>query len=53
VEEADQLLLVDGEAVALGLLLEGLDHALLPVDESAVDVERDPLDVLRKRHRRA
>ena len=49
-EERDELVLVDREAVAVGLLLEGLDDPLLPVDEGPVDVERDPLDVLGKRH---
>src|SRR5919198_3080905 len=46
----DDLVAIDREAVALGLLLERVGNALLPVDEGAVDVESDPVDLARERH---
>ena len=52
VEERDQHVAVDLDAVALGLLGERLVDPGLPVDQRAVDVERDECDVLRDRHRR-
>ncbi len=51
VEERDQRVAVDREAVALGLLAERVVGARLPVDQGAVDVECDERDVLGKRHR--
>src|SRR5439155_2241335 len=52
VEEPDDLVAVDREAVARGLALEGIRHAALPVDERAVDVEGDPLDAGGEGHER-
>ena len=51
-EERDQLVAVDREAVALGLLRERLVDPGLPVDEGAVDVEGDEVDFLGERHER-
>ena len=45
-EELEQLLLVDREAVPLGLGVERVDDPLLPVDQAAVAVCSDPLEVL-------
>jgi len=50
VEQRDDLVAVDREAVARGLLLERVRDPLLPVDEGAVDVEGDPLDTGGQRH---
>ena len=47
VEVADELLAVDREAVAGSLRSEGIDDALFPVDERAVDIEGDEVDLLR------
>ena len=49
-EARDQHVAVDREAVAVGLLLEGVVDPGLPVDEGAVAVERDEFDVFRKSH---
>jgi glyoxylase-like metal-dependent hydrolase (beta-lactamase superfamily II) len=46
----DHLLAIDREPVLLGLPLEGVGDSALPVDERAVDVEGDPLDVLGECH---
>ena len=46
-EQRGQLGAVHREAVALGLLLEGLVGAQLPVDQGAVAVECDEADFLR------
>ena len=51
VEERDQLVALDREAVALGLGAERVVDAGLPVDQGAVDVEGDERDLLRNRHR--
>src|SRR3954453_18938091 len=50
VEEADHLVAIDGEAVPLGLTLERVGNALLPVYERAIDIESDPVDLARERH---
>src|SRR5436190_20153782 len=50
VEERDDLFQVDREAVALRLALERVPDALFPIDEGAVDVEGDPVDLARERH---
>jgi hypothetical protein len=51
VEAGDDLLRVlDREAIARGLLLEGVEDALLPVDQGAVDIESDEVDLCRERH---
>jgi len=50
VEVRDELLPVDREAVARGLLLERVEDPGLPVDEGAVDIEGDERDLLGKRH---
>src|SRR4051812_45223086 len=47
---ADDLVAIDRETVALGLLLERIGDTLFPVDEGAVDVEGDPVDLARERH---
>ena len=44
-EAGNQRVAIDGEPVAVGLLLEGLVHAGFPVDEGAVAVERHELNV--------
>ena len=49
-EARDQHVAVDREAVAVGLLLEGVVDAGLPVDQGAVAVEGDELDVFGKCH---
>jgi hypothetical protein len=49
-EERDQLLARQRVAVALGLLGERVEGAGLPVDEGAVDIERDEVDFLGQRH---
>src|SRR5256885_873247 len=46
----DDLVTIDREAVAPGLPLERVGNALLPVDQGAVDVEGDPVDLARERH---
>ena len=53
-EEAreDRRRVLEGEAVALRLVLEGGVDARLPVDQRAVDVERDPSDLRGERHMR-
>src|SRR5580704_18098399 len=50
-EQRDQDIAVDLDAVALGLLGERLVDAGLPIDQGAVDVEGDEGDVLWNRHR--
>src|SRR3954447_1762049 len=50
-EQRDDLVLVDGEPVAVRLLLERLVDTLLPVDEGAVDVEGHEVDLLGEGHR--
>ena len=51
VEAGDDLLrILDREAVARGLLLEGVEDALFPVDQGAVDVEGDEVDLGGERH---
>src|SRR3954468_20909136 len=52
-EAIDDVVAVDLDAVARGLLGEGLVGAGLPVDEGAVDVEADEGDVLGNGHVRA
>src|SRR3954453_12134640 len=49
-EVTDHLVAIDGEAVALGLALERVGDPLLTVDQGAVDVEGDPVDLARERH---
>jgi hypothetical protein len=49
-EAGDQLVTVDREAVAVGLLLERLVDAGFPVDQRSVTVEGDELDVFRQGH---
>jgi hypothetical protein len=50
-EQGDQRVAIDGQALAVGLLLEGVVDAGLPVDQGPVDVERDEFDVLGEGHR--
>ena len=50
VEERDQLVALDREAVALGLGAERLEGAGVPVDQGAVDVEGHKRDCFRNRH---
>ena len=51
-EERDQLVARERVAVLLGFLGESVVDAGLPVDEGAVDIERDEGDFLGQRHRR-
>ena len=46
-EQRDQLVPVDREAVLLGLLLECLVDAGLPVDQGPVDLQAHEIDLLR------
>jgi hypothetical protein len=48
-ETVEERALVDGEPIAVGLPLEGVADALLPVDQSAVAIRRHPLDVFQLR----
>src|SRR6185503_8850007 len=49
-EQGDQLVPVDRETVAVGLLLESVVRAGLPVDQGAVAVKSDELDFAWKGH---
>ena len=50
-EALQERLLLEAEPVLLGLLAAGVDDPLLPVDQGAVAVSGDPVDVLQRRQR--